>query len=900
MTQPIRDYPVTHAWIRPVFHPRLKATVNGQSAVRYMRFLRPVKVERLELKPLVYGRWVPAVPTHPAHVTVSVPDWAMTDGATVPTVTTGEQAVAAGGSSAGSERQKGRTGRPPPRGMGEDGVAAGGSPAVDGGGVGADGPSAPMGMGEGSVAPRWRVVSDMELPRDPVAAGEGLNQAMPIEEMESRLRAGLERCHVIPLGGVETAILRVECDREHDVWPNHGECNGGVFNVPFGALNQLQAFGEAGGTDPVPPPYVPPLRVGDVKPAAPRGMKVEVRPDGVHFAGRRMSVAFSLRRPFIRHLGWDATKGGRQGENRLARQMHVMAGAGGLSGPFLKTFGADHGAHTWTGEVSVAGNQVIYRGLHCGTGVEIDAIFTVAADRIRMELTQRAAQAVPALEAFAWTLLWNEAAAMTGAAAVPVLKEGRNGEVALPMMWAGDGVGGLRCSRAPGVADSGRLQVESFRPSNAVQGGFVLGPYTDPGAVPRVPAGTFTGAWELAVDNLQPVSRGSSAKRGPAIERHWGSVFSCYRPEYGGFSNNAVSVNCHVNHHGPCELAAFTRRRRGGPDPLGMYRFTIGRALMDGGGYGYHRNLYLDSDPIVVSGAGRIHQANPDRRWLREIRPGLDEAVRRMLATLDDSGLAVCRALTGNTGSFRWSSNAMDIVGFGHYDAYVNAWTYRGLRNAAALLTACGDSGLAAQCGSAASALHRAFQGQFVNPETGWVAGWRSRDGKLHDAAYVWVNGPAIAFGLLDEPAARTALSGLEALRREVSAERAWFGLPFNLRPVPAGDHMLPRFMGPLSPTFEHYTDGSMGACGAPFYLRALQLYGLEAAASRLAEDLEEGYTRDYFNGGVGSGVEFLRWDGVPTGYEGTFVASFSALYPIAIGRGVIQPFEPEWWPKGG
>ena len=44
------------------------------------------------------------------------------------------------------------------------------------------------------------------------------------------------------------------------------------------------------------------------------------------------------------------------------------------------------------------------------------------------------------------------------------------------------------------------------------------------------------------------------------------------------------------------------------PDPLDLARFTVGRALLDGGGYGYWRNLYMDSDPVLVSTAGRIHQ----------------------------------------------------------------------------------------------------------------------------------------------------------------------------------------------------------------------------------------------------------------------------------------------------
>ena len=80
-------------------------------------------------------------------------------------------------------------------------------------------------------------------------------------------------------------------------------------------------------------------------------------------------------------------------------------------------------------------------------------------------------------------------------------------------------------------------------------------------------------------------------------------------------------------------------------------------------------------------------------------------------------------------------------------------------------------------------------------------------------------------------------------------------------------------------------------------YLRALDKHGLTHEAATLAADLELGYERGHFNGGAGSGVEFYRWDGVPTGYEGTFVANWAPLYALAIQRGLIQPTEPEWWP---
>ena len=71
---PLQEISITHAGLEPTPHPRLGVEVNAQSCMRYMRFGTPVRVERLELGRIVYGRSIPRVPTHPAHLKVSVLD----------------------------------------------------------------------------------------------------------------------------------------------------------------------------------------------------------------------------------------------------------------------------------------------------------------------------------------------------------------------------------------------------------------------------------------------------------------------------------------------------------------------------------------------------------------------------------------------------------------------------------------------------------------------------------------------------------------------------------------------------------------------------------------------------------------------------------------------------------
>lgn len=853
MTMEIAHFPITHAGIRRVSNPALGAEAFGRTAVRYLRFLRHVRVERLELSPLVYGRWVPAVPTHPAQIVVSSLD--ETDG-------------------------------------------------------------------------QWRVVREVELPYNPAIAGEGLSQDMSTEEIDAHFRKAMQAAKpaVIPVE-VAAKALRVECGREHPTWPNHGECNGGLFNVPFGALDSLKAFGSIPEEEIPSPSWLPILSKGTIDPVAPRGMSVRHVGEMLLFQGRKLSIGFSLRRPVILHLGWDDLGMEMAGLNRVsARRVRFKDQIRGISGPLLVDFDGDYGSHRWTGSVEAKGNRVTYRYLRSVRGLSIDAVFDVYPDRIDLELGQSAQRDLPVIEAEGWRFAFSMARGMTGVAGVPTMSPGRSGDVELPAFLAGDGNGALSVRVAGGDQDRVRLQVESYRSTYEVTAGLLLGERPSDGRCLIVPRGTVKARIELAVTSFEPASRSGAGEAGTGIRRHWTSVFSCFRPEWGGFANNAVSVNCHVNQHGPIEIAAFTRRpaatpeRRGigsrrpargthepsGPDPIALARFTVGRSLMDGSGYGYWRNLYRDSDPVLLAAAGRLHQARPDLAWLQSVLPGLTQAVKRILDTMDpETGLSLCLDLSGNSGSFRWSCNAWDVVGFGHLDAYVNAWTYRALRNAAALLDELGVAELSGRCREAAALIRENYARQLLNPETGWVACWRSRDGKLHDYASPFINGPACAFGALGSDDARRALEGLERLRDELGIRCATLGIPFMLRPIDPADHMLPRLMGGgvTEPTFENFTDGSMGSSAATYYLRALSIHGFKDRAAAMAGELDGAFANGLFTGppgGAGEGREFLTWEGMSSGYEGTFGPSFGVLYAIAVEQRVLEPPDPEWWPANG
>ena len=824
--RPLKCYPVYHAGRKRIVHPEWQREILSQTAVCYLRFLRKARVGHLML-PVVNeakysGRWVPGVPTHPAHLVVSVLD-GKTNG--------------------------------------------------------------------------WVEIRSIDLPPNPKFAGQGLSQSMSIEEMEDFFRKAVaeQPPHRIELGGVETDCLRVECDREHPVWPNHGECNGGPFHVPFGTLHSLEAYGEPLEPGAV-PVYRPKLRKLAFSPSPPDGMTLDTRnPLEIVFRGSRMTIGFSLVRPMLTSLEWDYFGGGPApaGGSRLFFK-NLPEALGGLNGPSYIAAGGNFVPGNMTGAVEVSGNRVSYRDIETGCGVTVQAHFTVTAEAVRLELEQQADRDIPVLEGEAWRLVWSMAKGMTSVAGVPADREGRNGFVELPAVIAADRGGGLSVRLLDGT---GSFHAESYRILEARSTGFVLA-VPETGKKPAlIPRGKSAAVFELKPCALLPAAAVGEEKLSEGVRKFWTAGFSAFRPEFGGFSNNAISTNCHVNQHTAFDFAAFTAKPPVGPDPIELVKFSIGRALLDGGGYCYHRSLYLDSDPILISGAGRVVQLSGDRRWLEKVGPGIVAGTRRILGNFDaGQGMILCRALSGNSGTHRWSSNAMDVIGFGHIDAYVNAWSFRALKNAATLLRMLGSDSLAARCAETAAAIAGHYARQLLHPETGWVSGWRSRDGRLHDYGFVWVNAAACAFGVVDAATARGALERIERKRREVFPENAYLGLPINLLPIAAADHMLPRLGYGHRPSFENYTDGALSPLFLAYYIRALSSCGLKQEAQDIVGSLERGYADGRFCGPYGTGKEFMTWNGADSGYEGTFGPNSGPLYAIAVEQGVLRPPDPEWW----
>ena len=242
-----------------------------------------------------------------------------------------------------------------------------------------------------------------------------------------------------------------------------------------------------------------------------------------------------------------------------------------------------------------------------------------------------------------------------------------------------------------------------------------------------------------------------------------------------------------------------------------------------------------------------------------------------------------------------WSSNWWDTICFGWNDAYGIALDYRAFRCAADLERRLGRPEKAEIYRKRAERIKAVYYSTFYNPKTGVLAGWRSKDGQLHDYYFTFVNGIAVAYGLVTPEQGGAIMDRMQAKMREVGYKNFRLGLPGNLIPVARKDYRtdMAGRKEDGSDIFQVFENGAATACFAHFYIQALYTLGRKAEADAIFDAMLEGYCDGVYQNGVGSGGEWRRWNGTPSGYEGLLADSYYTLTVLITGRlgkGVMIP----------
>ena len=138
---------------------------------------------------------------------------------------------------------------------------------------------------------------------------------------------------------------------------------------------------------------------------------------------------------------------------------------------------------------------------------------------------------------------------------------------------------------------------------------------------------------------------------------------------------------------------------------------------------------------------------------------------------MDGDGLVESPYRLGISGQYQWATGFYDVISFGWKCTFSNALLYSALRTLARVLPRLGRPAMAEGLDAWADRLKASYLPAFLNPATGWLAGWRCKEGKLHDHAFITINGAAVATGVVDIDAGRDIMKRIwkEAMRLRAS-----------------------------------------------------------------------------------------------------------------------------------
>ena len=311
-------------------------------------------------------------------------------------------------------------------------------------------------------------------------------------------------------------------------------------------------------------------------------------------------------------------------------------------------------------------------------------------------------------------------------------------------------------------------------------------------------------------------------------------------------------------------------------------------------GYWNYRN-FLDANPGILISSWDYVEATGDLKWLGE-RIGQLEQLSKFLEGRDIDGDGMVEATqSGDYNTLQQpgrSSCWWDALNTGYKDGYTNAYIYRAWRCLADMEQRLGRSTQAMHCTGLAERLKAVYTRTLLNPATGWLAWWKSKDGTLHDYASPIVNGLGIAYGLVEPGLGREILKRLRMKMRQVEFSRFDLGLPCTLEPVPRADYLQPDGLGVPSradgrDTFQTYMNGGISAGHTLNFIMAYHVVGQPEEGDALLRAMLGRQGRIGFQNGVQNqadqGIDWTNWTGADKGYEGYLADVFQFLQAVVL-----------------
>lgn len=317
--------------------------------------------------------------------------------------------------------------------------------------------------------------------------------------------------------------------------------------------------------------------------------------------------------------------------------------------------------------------------------------------------------------------------------------------------------------------------------------------------------------------------------------------------------------------------------------------------------FGKMYDLYVSCGGSLIISAWDYYTLSKDKVWLENriqiLHLIADYLLRR---DVDKDGLIESIG-SGNSGTLRDPERAdiwFEMTNFGCKNTWTNLISYRAFLCLADLLSEVGNQEGAIYYRQKATLLRQAFVNRFLSPQNGWFVSWISLDGQVHDYCHTFINGMAVAYGLVPPDQGRKILEKVVAKSKTIGFNCWHLGIPANLIPIRKEDMIGPRIGidgKPIKNDFywpddltekaafgNRYTDGTIHPPLVWPYLLGLQVAGLNEEADRILNAMTASAQEGLFQNGIVNvgygGAEHFYSNGNTCGYEGYLPESFNFL----------------------
>ena len=217
---------------------------------------------------------------------------------------------------------------------------------------------------------------------------------------------------------------------------------------------------------------------------------------------------------------------------------------------------------------------------------------------------------------------------------------------------------------------------------------------------------------------------------------------------------------------------------------------------------------------------------------------------------------------------FGQQTNWWDNFAFGHKDIYFNYLCHRALRELCELLEKLNKRSLAKKYREQLKKFDKVFFDTFYNPETGLMAGWISKNGKVHDYGFTFAVSMGINEGLISkEKGAKMIKILLDIMDKEGYGDLR-FGIPGNVMPVAQEDTMY----WPCMSDWGRYENGGLNGMNGYHFLTSMYNVGMTEEADKILFAILDTYEKEMTHSGLMPGycrsVDWRTKEGVACGYN--------------------------------